>query len=132
MPSKHSPHHYTGSPSLDCWHKAGWTIDSCCWHLILTRSPVCLSRNTTNQAIFSPSVQLSSFGDPTAVSALCFSLTEMEPVVVLCCCSTSTSKFEVCLLTTIIQIGCLSYISSSLSVSFNLSGHSMMISLINN
>ena len=43
------------------------------------------------------SLQLSSFGEPvpTAASAFCSWLTEVEPNVVFCCCSPSASRFDV-------------------------------------
>ena len=80
--------------------------------------------------------QLSSFNEPvpTSASDICSWLTGLEPDVVVCCCSSSTSRFNVCsfldgfLLTTLVKSSYLSY--CSLSVSSNKFFHSPLTSLI--
>ena len=83
-------------PGLMTLRKAA-SMDSCCYHQILTVPSEYLSRNrdSSDQTMFfqSAAVQLA---EPVSTPASDFFswLSGVEPDVVLCCCSPSTSIFD--------------------------------------
>lgn len=68
---KHSPHYYTTTTTaswLDCWHKAGWSNDSCCWSQVLTQPSAASAEIRTHQAKpCSSNLHLSSFSETVSL-----------------------------------------------------------------